>query len=214
MLDNIFDGSIICIGCSFTSGIGRDGDVENWPFFLSRIIDDMVINMAQAGSSLLHATHTLEYIYKNNYKPKFIFFQVTNPCRLTLRKNSISRSDYYSVTDNFYYPVNDAITCTINNPRYKWVERYYYERDPDNDMLWGTENRSNLSYVKKLLSNYNHFLYPQEEVHSYKPLLGDFNLIDSFFGEDYYNSNTIDDGMHLNNTALKKQAEYMMTKIY
>lgn len=212
--ENLLNDSIVCFGCSYTQGVGDKDFEENWPYFLSQMMkNETVVNMAKAGSSLLHAVYTLEYIQKNNLKPKFIFFQVTNPYRLTLRQKEITVDDFVKINDNFYMIDSDIKTCTPATSYYKWDRKYYNFRGQE-DVLWKTEQLSLLIYAKSILKNHPHFLYPQEEIDIYQHILGDWCVKGSLFTDKFYEHNQIDVGAHLNNYALKKQAEYMMTKVY
>jgi len=214
MFESLINNSIVCLGCSFTYGVGKNKNYENWPYFLyKKIKNQRVINMSHGGTSLLHAAFTLEYIFYNNLKPKFIFFQVTNPYRLTLRREEIDVEDFEKISDNFYITNCNIKTCTPATSFYKWDRKYYNFRER-NDVLWKTEQSSLLIYAKSILKNYPHFLYPQEEIDIYQHILGDWRVKGSLFTDKFYEKNQIDVGAHLNNYALKKQAEYMMTKIY
>jgi len=217
MFESLINDSIVCLGCSFTYGVGSNKNYENWPYFLyKKLKNQRVINMSHGGTSLLHAVFTLEYIFHNNLKPKFIFFQVTNPYRLTLRQDQIKEREFELVdgeTDFYMTGIDTLTTNSLGDLKSKWVKNYYISRDPDKDVLWDTEHKAQLAYSKKMLENYNHCLYSQEKETIYESFV-EFALRGDIFDEDCYSKNIIDKGDHLSVEALKKQAEYMMTKIY
>jgi hypothetical protein len=215
MNDSLINDSIVCLGCSFTYGIGANKNNENWPYYLYKLLDEKyrVINMAHGGVSLLHSVYTLEYIFKKSLRPKFIFFQVTTPYRLTLRKSPIKEKDFELVEGNFYMTgIDDIIPNSLGSRNLKWMNKYYRDRDPEKDVLWETEHKSLLVYTKHMLEKHNHCLYSQEKEKIYESFV-DFSLREDAFGENYYSENVIDNGEHLSVQALQKQAEYMMTKM-
>lgn len=217
MFESLINDSVVCLGCSFTYGVGSNKNYENWPYFLyKKLKNQRVINMSHGGTSLLHAAFTLEYIFYNNLKPKFIFFQVTNPYRLTLRQDQIKERDFELVdgeTDFYMTGIDTLTTNSLGDLKSKWVKNYYISRDPEKDILWQTEHTALLVYIKHMLKKYNHCLYSQEKETVYESFV-EFALRGDIFDEDYYSKNIIDKGDHLSVQALQRQAEYMMTKIY
>lgn len=215
MFKSKVNDSIVCIGCSFTYGVGSNKKYENWPYFLyKKLKNQRVINMSHGGTSLLHAVFTLEYIFYNNLKPKFIFFQVTNPYRLTLRQGQIKEKDFELVdgeTDFYMTGIDTITTNSLGDLKSKWAKNYYIARDPDTDVLWKTEHKAQLAYAKQMLENYDHCIYSQEKELMYESFV-DFSLRGDVFSEEYYSQNVIDKGEHLSVKALEKQAEIFLEK--
>ena len=215
MFESLINDSVVCLGCSFTYGVGSNKNYENWPYFLyKKLKNQRVINMSHGGTSLLHAAFTLEYIFYNNLKPKFIFFQVTNPYRLTLRQGQIKERDFELVdgeTDFYMTGIDTITTNSLGDLKSRWAKNYYIARDPDTDVLWKTELKAQLAYAKQMLENYDHCIYSQEKELMYDSFV-DFSLRGDVFSDEYYSQNVIDKGEHLSVKALEKQAEIFSEK--
>jgi len=215
MFESLINDSVVCLGCSFTYGVGSNKNYENWPYFLyKKLKNQRVINMSHGGTSLLHAAFTLEYIFYNNLKPKFIFFQVTNPYRLTLRQGQIKERDFELVdgeTDFYMTGIDTITTNSLGDLKSRWAKNYYIARDPDTDVLWKTEHKAQLAYAKQMLENYDHCIYSQEKELMYDSFV-DFSLRGDVFSDEYYSQNVIDKGEHLSVKALEKQAEIFSEK--
>ena len=213
MFESKLNDAIVCIGCSFTHGITVNKAWDNWPFYLYQRLKGKtrVVNMALGGCSLMHSAYQLEYIQKKGIKPKFIFFQVTNPYRITFRRSPITEKDFelQQIGEDFYMTGVDHVVCnSVGNLKRNWLKHYYVERDPEYDVLWTTEHSALLHYITDMLQDYKHFMYSQEEYSEYRPWVKRW-LKDDLMPAQYYNDNIVDIGDHLSSQALSVQAKYL-----
>lgn len=216
MTNDEYSESIVCIGCSYTSGLDEHGK-DSYPYVLSNIQSRPVINLGLGGSCFTTAAYMLEQALHNR-QPKFIFFQITGPFRESSLKQEYLDfdNDIFKVTDNYnhlvfpddiFYPMPMGNTALS---KYKWLQNYYTVKEPGIDILWKTRNYSLLMYVKKLLNNVPHFIYAQHWQWHYQNDISFFLDRDLFYN---YESRTIDDGGHLNRESINDQAEYFKSII-
>ena len=213
MFESKLNDAIVCIGCSFTHGVSENKALDNWPYYLYKRLKGKtrVVNMALGGCSIMHSAYQLEYIRKNGIKPKFIFFQVTNPYRLTLRTSPIKEKDFelQQVDEDFYMTgVDHVVTNSTGSMKSNWVKNYYVQRDPDYDVLWSTEHNAVLHYITDMLQDYKHFMYSQEEYSEFKPYVKRW-LRDDIMPLLFHDQSIVDKGDHLSSHALSVQAKLL-----
>lgn len=111
------DKKIICIGCSFTEGIGLSEE-ETWPYLLSKKIGLPYINLGLAGGSqgyvMWQIMNVLNNIQQNNIfvlsPPTGRFFELTD----TQFENKQSW-DVETLTESYsnFYDLNDFMVSSI-----------------------------------------------------------------------------------------------------
>lgn len=211
--EGIFHDAILTFGCSFTSGPFRRAEdpIRSWPLHFSRMVNDRVINFAQGGSCLLFSIQQLEYIVGLDIKPKFVFFQCTTNPRITINYNQ--KPTYLIKKSPNYYQTgtSDLITSnpsTIPNSTF----RNYYKNFVIDNILYETSVRAQIQYINFLMQNINGIVYSQFPEDNYQTNVDFFISEKLFSGWDDYHQNVIDNGSHLNNSALLKQAQFLKTE--
>ena len=226
MTDNNFysdliDDAVICFGCSFTSGIDVSENSLNWPYFLYlKDTNQRVVNFASPGSSFLYSVSLLEELcLMKKFTPKFVFFQITNPYRMTIKNKTLYEGEVIEHYKNFYCyddDINQKNKITSGNMSEKWQENYFLAYD--SDLSKHTHDRAQLIYIKHILKEIPHIIISQEVNKSVDQLITnnnislpnvDLNVINFFGGHEEYNQYTVDNGMHLGKEGLKKQADIL-----
>lgn len=224
---DLTNDAVICFGCSFTSGINvSKNNLLNWPYFLYlKNPDQRVVNFASPGSSFLYSVSLLEELCSmKKFTPKFVFFQITNPFRMTIKHKTVYEGEIIEYHKNFYCYDDNIDTknkITSGSMTEKWHENYFLAHD--SDFSKHTQDRAQLIYLKHLLKEIPHVIISQEVSKSVSQLKEnnnislpdiDLNVVNLFGGLEKYNYYTIDNGMHLGKEGLEKQANalYLLMK--
>lgn len=207
--EDLFVDSIVVFGCSFSCGVGKLHNYENWPYYLRSLQDNKIVNLSRGGTSFAYSVNLLEYISRNyEFSPKHVVFQITNPMRKSFRYEDFGPDDYNSEHPNGMSDGSTNSVAAISSGWYTeaWHEDYFLAEDKN--IIQYTEDRALLAYTKQLLLPYNNTLFSQIHIAHLNDTV-DFNMEEYLGGREEYNRRVIDNGMHLDNKTLMEQAHYI-----